>query len=208
MIIKPDDRLLFTGASIVEHNRDRSQPEHLGLGFVGFIGARLRAYLPSYGLKIFNRGMSGNRVVDLLGRIDEDLLDLKPTVVSIQIGANDVARRYDSNDPTSAKAFENSYRGVIEKIRERGEAQIVLLEPFMLQVSDDRHAWREDLNPKIDVVRRLAVEYGADLIPLDSLFARAVTQAPPTYWAADGTHPGPAGDALIAEAWLENAGLA
>ena len=84
---------------------------------------------------------------------------------------------------------------------------MVLLEPFLLHVPDDRYAWREDLNPKIDVVRKLAVEFGAELLPLDGLFAQAATQAPAAYWAGDGVHPSPAGHALIAETRLENAGL-
>ncbi len=77
----------------------------------------------------------------------------------------------------------------------------MLLEPFLLHVPEDRHGWREDLNPKIDVVRQLAIDFGAELLPLDGLFAQAATQAPPAYWAADGVHPTAAGHALIAETW-------
>ena len=61
-----------------------------------------------------------------------------------------------------------------------------MLEPFVLHVPEDRYTWREDLNPKIDVVRKLAVEFGAELLPLDGLFAQAATQAPAGYWAEDG----------------------
>jgi len=96
---------------------------------------------------------------------------------------------------------------VLEKIRGGLDARIVLLEPFLLHVTADRHTWREDLNPKIDVVRKLAVEFGAELLPLDGLFAQAATQAPAAYWAPDGVHPSAAGHALIAETWLENSGL-
>jgi lysophospholipase L1-like esterase len=208
MTIHPHDKILFTGDSITDCGRNREDAKNLGFGYAAFIAARLQAYLASPELQIFNRGISGNRASDLLGRIEPDLLALKPTVISILIGINDVWRRYDSNNPTTAEAYEKSYRAILEQIKEKLQAQVVLLEPFLLHVPEDRYAWREDLNPKIDVMRKLAVEFGAELIPLDGLFAKMATQAPAAYWAHDGVHPSAAGHALIAEAWLENADLA
>jgi lysophospholipase L1-like esterase len=76
------------------------------------------------------------------------------------------------------------------------------MEPFVLPTPEDRMTWRCDLDPKIQVVRKLAKEYDALLVPLDGLFAGAVSQAEPAYWAPDGVHPSAAGHALMAEAWL------
>jgi lysophospholipase L1-like esterase len=207
MFIDANDTILFTGDSITDCGRIREDARHLGFGYAALAAAHLQARLASPELKIFNRGISGNRVCDLLKRVEPDLLALQPTVVSILIGINDTWRRYDSHDPTEAKAFERDYRTLLEKIAQRLKARVVLLEPFLLHVPEDRHVWREDLNPKIDAVRKLAVEFGAELLPLDGLFAQAATQAPAAYWAGDGVHPSAAGHALIAETWLENAGL-
>ena len=207
MLIHPNDRILFTGDSITDCGRVRDDATHLGFGYAAFIAARLQAYLASPDLQIFNRGISGNRAADLLGRVEPDLLALKPTVVSILIGINDVWRRYDSKDPTTAATFEKNYRGVLEKIRDHLTARVILLEPFLLHVPEDRSAWREDLNPKIDVTRKLAAEFGTELLPLDGLFAKAATQSRAAFWAGDGVHPSAAGHALIAEAWLDNADL-
>jgi lysophospholipase L1-like esterase len=208
MLIHANDTVLFTGDSITDAGRVRDNADHLGFGYASFIGARLQALLASPELKIYNRGIGGNRVRDLVGRVDADLLALKPTVVSILIGINDVWRRYDAaKDSTDAKAFEKDYRILLEKIRDNLEARVILLEPFLLHVPEDRYAWREDLNPKIDVVRKLAVEFEAELLPLDGQFAQEAAQAPAAYWAGDGVHPTAAGHALIAESWLENAGL-
>ena len=208
MLLNIDDRILFTGDSITDCGRIRDNPDHLGFGYAALTAAHLQARLASPGLKIYNRGISGNRVSDLLKRVDADLLALKPTVVSILIGINDTWRRYDSNDPTDVSSFERDYRTLLQKVTAQLKARVVLLEPFLLHVPADRHSWREDLNPKIDVTRKLAAEFGTELLPLDGLFAQAATQAPAAYWAADGVHPSMAGHALIAETWLENAGLA
>ncbi len=206
MLINPDDRILFTGDSITDCGRDRNNPESLGFGYASLTAAHLQARLASPELKVFNRGIGGNRMCDLLARVDSDLLALRPTVVSILIGINDTWRRYDSNSPTDAAAYERDYRTLLEKIATIG-ARVVLLEPFLLHVPEDRHAWREDLNPKIDAMRRLAVDFHAELLPLDGIFAQAATQAPAAFWCADGVHPSAAGHALIAETSLENTGL-
>jgi acyl-CoA thioesterase-1 len=206
MLIKPNDTILFTGDSITDCGRVRDNTFHLGSGYAAMTAAHLQVHLASPELKIYNRGMGGNRLHDLLGRVEADLLALNPTVVSILIGINDVWRRYDHNTPTEIKAFERDYRVLLEKIASI-ESRVVMLEPFLLHVPADRYAWREDLNPKIDVVRKLAIEFGATLLPLDGLFAQAATQAPEAYWAFDGVHPTAAGHALIAKTWLKNAGL-
>jgi lysophospholipase L1-like esterase len=78
----------------------------------------------------------------------------------------------------------------------------VICEPFVVPVSGDLDGWREDLDPKIGVVRRLAREFNAILVPLDGIFAQATTRREPAFWAADGVHPTPAGHALIAQSWL------
>lgn len=208
MILKPDDRILFTGDSITDAGR-RADPNHpLGYaGYVLFTAARLTARFASPKLEIFNRGIGGNRITDLLARFDQDLLAIKPTVVSIMIGINDTWRAFDSNNPTTTESYEADYRTILTRIRNELKARVVLLEPFVLHVPADRHKWRADLNPRIDVVRRLALEFGADLIPLDGIFAQAATQAPPEFWAADGVHPTIPGHQLIAQAWLRNAGI-
>jgi lysophospholipase L1-like esterase len=205
MVIHPHDTILFTGDSITDCGRNREDAKNLGFGYAAFAAAQLQLLSASPELKIFNRGISGNRVRDLLGRVQADLLDLKPDIISILIGINDTWRRYDRNDATNADAFEKDYRTILEKIRSELDAQVILLEPFLLHVPDDRHAWREDVNPKIDVVRKLAVEFETELIPLDGIFAEAATTAPAAFWAHDGVHPSAAGHALIADAWIERA---
>jgi lysophospholipase L1-like esterase len=62
---------------------------------------------------------------------------------------------------------------------------------------------REDLDPKIEVVRKLAGAFDTRLLPLDKLFKEAVEHRPPDFWAKDGVHPTPAGHALISQAWIE-----
>ena len=122
-------------------------------------------------------------MVDLLNRWDDDCIDLKPDLVSILIGINDCWRRYDSNDPTSVEDFEKNYRKILTQIKENLDAQIVLCEPFVLPVPEDRKQWREDLDPKIQVVRNLSLEFNTFYVPFDGIFASACTRREPAFWA-------------------------
>lgn len=206
MLLKQGELVLFQGDSVTDVGRNRDDGNDLGFGYPMFVASWFSAMYPDANVRFINRGVSGNRVRDLKARWRQDCLDLKPDWVSILIGINDCWRRYDSNDPTSVEAFEADYRYILDQVKEELGAKIIILEPFVLPTPEDRMQWREDLDPKIQAVRKLAREYGALLIPLDGIMAQACTRREPAFWAADGVHPTPAGHALIAQAWLKAVG--
>ncbi|MBI1258268.1 MAG: GDSL family lipase [Chloroflexi bacterium] len=194
--------VLFQGDSITDAGRFDSA-DGMGFGYANLAAAWFSALYPEKGVRFINRGISGNRVVDLARRWQPDCLDLKPDWVSILIGINDTWRRYDSNDPTTTEKYETGYRALLRQTTEQlPGVRLILCEPFVLPVPADRAAWREDLDPKIAAARRLAREFNALYVPLDGLFAQAATQAEPAFWAEDGVHPTLSGHALMAQAWL------
>ncbi|NOU97176.1 GDSL family lipase [Paenibacillus sp. LMG 31456] len=203
--IQEGDVVLFQGDSITDAGRIRDKGDDLGKGYALMAAAQFSALYPEKQASFINRGISGNRVKDLQKRWQDDCLDLKPNVISIYIGINDTWRRFDRNDPTSTEQFEEVYRDILTQ-SVKLDAKLVIIEPFVLPVPEDRKQWREDLDPKITVVRELAREFGARLVCLDGLFAQASARAAASFWAPDGVHPSPAGHALIAKAWLQAVG--
>lgn len=201
--IKDGEIVLFQGDSITDAGRRDQGPDGMGSGYALLTSAWISAAHPERKINFINRGISGNRVRDLQGRWKEDCLDLKPNWVSIMIGVNDTWRRYDSNDPTTTEAYEAGYRDLLNPVRDQLKARILLLEPFLLHINDNVKAMREDLDPKIEVVHKLAKEYNARLVPLDKLFQKACQHREPAFWAGDGVHPTWAGHALLTQAWLE-----
>lgn len=197
-LIPETGTVLFIGDSITDAGRDRSDHHALGEGYVTRIASRLAVTAP--GVQVLNRGIGGNRTADLRARWQQDCLDLSPALVSIMIGINDVWRRYDSDDPTPVEAFEENLRAVVESLAAT-PARLVLIEPFLLPVRPEMWSWRDDLDPKLAVVRRLALEHADALVALDGpLHAASVTTGPEA-WAADGVHPTDVGHDLIARAW-------
>ena len=70
------------------------------------------------------------------------------------------------------------------------------------------NTWREDLNPKIDVVHAMAKEFSAVLVPFDKHFNKLATTMSMAELADDGIHPSAFGHAEMAKLWLSAFDLA
>ena len=202
-MIEDGATVLFQGDSITDAGWDRKDPNSLGCGYAMMIGAWFTAMYPEKKVRFLNRGISGHRAADLETRWQSDCLDLKPTWVSIMIGINDTWRAFDSNLPTSTGEYENAYRNILTLTKNKLQAKLILIEPFVLPFPEDRKLWRVDLDPRIHVVRTLAREFQAVLVPMDGIFAAAAAQREPAFWAGDGVHPSFTGHALMAQSWLK-----
>ena len=157
--------------------------------------------------EIINVGTSGHRLVDLENRWNTDVLAHNPTLVSVAIGINDTWRRYDDNDPTSVEDFEERYRRVLTTTKAHGNPDLVLCEPFLLEVRNEMNTWREDLDPKIAVVHKLAAEFGAKLVPFDQRLKAIAQEMAMAELADDGIHPSKLGHEIMADLWLRTVGL-
>jgi lysophospholipase L1-like esterase len=202
-LIENNAVVLFQGDSITDAGRSRLSDADLGRGYAAMAAAWFSAQYPEKQVRFLNRGISGNRAIDLRHRWQRDCLDLQPTWVSILIGINDTWRGFDSNDPTSTDSYERDFNHICTQVRDELNAHLIIMEPFLLPTPPDRISWRVDLDPKIAVARKLAREYNALFIPLDGLFAEAATKQAMEFWLPDGVHPTAAGHALIAQAWLK-----
>lgn len=202
--LQPGAKVLFQGDSITDADR-RAQPgDGLGGGYARMAAELLATARPEDRLTFVNRGISGNRVADLRARWQEDAIDLKPDLVSVMVGVNDTWRRYDADDPTSTEAYERDYRAILTRVRDELGARLLLIEPFLVPVSAAQWGWREDLDPRIHAVRRLAEEFDAALLAADGLLNQAAREAGGAARVADdGVHPTPLGHEVLARAWAE-----
>ena len=195
--LEPGTTILFVGDSVTDCERREDARGHLGFGYVRVIAESPRAAAAT----IVNTGNGGDRIGDLARRWRADVLDQQADVVSILIGANDTWRRFDSGQATSSAQFEGGYRSLLDGVAAAG-SQLVLIEPFVLPVSEEQKAWRDDLDPKIEVVRKLAADYDAILVPADVELTRQTAKLGAGTLAFDGVHPTERGHACLASLWL------
>lgn len=205
-MILPNSTILFQGDSVTDAGRTASDNPNssLGQGYPKKIKEYIDAFCANQNLKVINRGVSGNRVIDLKNRWLKDCIELKPDVVSILIGINDTWRKYDSSDETSAEKYEQTYREILTELRKNlPDCQIVILEPFIVPADPEKMCFYDDLIWKVQAARKLSREFGTAYIPLDGIFASSCTGVSPSVWSEDGIHPTDAGHSLIAKLWID-----
>lgn len=204
--------ILFQGDSITDAGRNKEIPHGMGVGYANMVAGELGAEKP-YQYIFRNRGISGNRVVDLYARIKKDMINMEPAIMSILIGVNDVWHEYKYQNGVSTEKFEMVYGLLIEELLQAlPNLKLMLLEPFVLPGSateateehPDRWAFFSAEVPlRAQAVKRVAEKYNLPFVPLQEVFDKANAEAPePAYWLRDGVHPTAAGHALIKKAWL------
>ncbi len=198
--------ILFQGDSITDAGRSREDNDNLGLGYPTLVKAEL-GYDDPGAYQFYNRGISGNRVVDLYARIKVDFINLKPDVISILIGVNDVWHELGNQNGVEAEKYERIYSMLIEEIQDAlPQTRIMILEPFVLKASATEGAWdyfSAEVSKRAEKARLVAEKYHLTFIPLQEKFHKATNLCPPNYWLRDGVHPTTMGHELIKRAWIE-----
>lgn len=205
--------ILFQGDSITDAGRARDRtaandPGGLGNGYPFLIGASLLRDHASRGLKVLNRGISGNKVPDLKARWQEDCIALKPTLLSVLIGVNDIWHKLGGRYDGTVEDYENGLSDLIEETQTAlPETRIVLCEPFVLRCGAVNDQWFPEFDQRRKAAARVAQKLSLDWVPFQSMFDDAVRRAEPEAWAGDGVHPTLAGHALMAETWRKVTGI-
>lgn len=211
-LIRPGDVILFQGDSITDAGRKRDRPDAndaaaLGGGYAWLAAAQLLLDRPQDDLKIYNRGVSGNKVYQLAERWEADCLDLKPNVVSILIGVNDIWHKLNGHYDGTVEKYETDYRALLDRTKAAlPEVRLVVCEPFVLRCGAVTDKWFPEFDAYRAAARKAADEAGAAFVPFHGMFEAASQVASPERWAKDGVHPSGDGAALMAHAWMRALG--
>ncbi|MDR2057931.1 MAG: GDSL-type esterase/lipase family protein [Dysgonamonadaceae bacterium] len=207
------ETILFQGDSITDWRRNKGEENNantqsqLGSGYVLFTAASILANYANKDLKIYNRGVGGNKVSQLYERWDKDCIDLRPNLLSILIGINDFWHTKSIGYNGTFVTYETDYRKLLERTKKNlPELKIVICEPFFIyggSALDD--TWEADFADYRKVAQTLANDFKLTFVPFQSVFNEALKKAPASYWGEDGIHPSMAGAQLMAQAWLKAA---
>ncbi len=198
--------VLFQGDSITDAGRAKDKPQELGGGYAAIAASHLMC--DNADIVCYNRGISGNRIVDVYARMKKDIVNLKPDVMSLLIGVNDIWHDYsETPNGVDVVKFEKIYRLLLDELRaEFPNLKLMILGAYLVKGSATEEIYdtfRHEVELRADAARRIAADYGAVYVPLQDKFDAAVAAAPDTVWTRDGVHPYGAGCALIARAWLD-----
>lgn len=206
---KAGDVVLFQGDSITDCSRDREKFNCLGNGYSKKIARIYDNLFDEHNVTFVNKGISGNRSIDIVNRYKNDIKEINPSFISLLIGINDVWRKYDSNSPTSKEEFEENYRKILNSIKkDLPNTKILIIEPFLLHSDKEKIVWHETLDPIIGVVRKLAHEYADYFLPMDGVFQSYIVKGiKEEKLAEDGVHPTSEGHGIIAYEYMKLLGI-
>lgn len=196
--------ILFQGDSITDAGR-RDAPDGLGSGYVSMIRALLTAKSRSHRFHIINRGIGGDRTVELLTRWQEDCLAIKPDLLSLMIGVNDVWRLGGKWQGQTFVPFEEYCANVRSLLAQAGAAGVqyfALMSPSAISDNNDP-TFATHLDQRAEFIKSLAAELGAIYVPIREAQKQALHLYPEVKWTTDGCHPTAAGHALFAQTWLD-----
>ncbi len=191
---------LMQGDSITDANRDRSRSDHFGHGYAQFTAGALEMAHPGE-FEYLNRGISGNRIVDVYARIKADIINLKPDIMSLLIGVNDVWHEYSRQNGVEPEKFERIYEMLLDEVEEAlPEIKIILMGAFILPgLEYDYEAFRADVEERAAITKKIAARRGYPFIDLQTLFDEAAARGV-NRLTFDGVHPDFAGCELIKNA--------
>ena len=195
-------QVVFLGDSITEEGRT------LELGFINL----LEESLDSEKFNLIGKGISGDKVSDLLVRYEDDVLVQNPDIVFIYIGINDVWHSYDVGKGSDIDFYEKGLRKIITDIKKRG-AKIILCTPTVI---GERVTFEDELEVKRDqeldafagVVRNLSSEFNTELLDLRTIFKNYIVENNQNndyqdFLTDDGVHLNDAGNKLIADEMIK-----
>ena len=199
-------RILFQGDSITDAQRSREEDWKMGNGYPTLVSAHLGCEYPGE-YEFINRGIGGNRIVDLYARMKSDIVNLKPDIMSILIGVNGVWQEITRGNGVPAKKYELIYNMLINEVKEfLPDIKIMTMGPYVLKGSATEENWdtfRSEVDKRIAAAKNVAQKNGLIYIPLQEKFDEGLKKAPANYWTMDGVHPTAMGHEIIKRAWLD-----
>ena len=223
--------IVFAGDSITDGNHVASMDcNHIfGHGYQTLVSGCLGADNLSLGLRFVNVGHSGFTLQDIYTHWEEDVLAVRPDVLSILAGINDAQAGYEKG--MKSEDVLQQYEAVYEKLLVQTFAtlpncQIVLMEPFFLsspitdpldEVPHPRYGapiilYRRDSNQTkylkqtvqglSDIVRTAAKRHNCIFVSVKDALEEASKKSSEPYVVWDGIHPTIVGHEIIARQWL------
>jgi lysophospholipase L1-like esterase len=177
-------------------------------GYQALMQKVLARFYPDLGIEIVNAGISGHKAPDMAARLQRDVIDKKPTIVTVSCGVNDVWHGF-SNPPRGVdlETYTRLMTQMVQQLKANTSAGIYLLTPTVIH-ENLQGPENLKLEAYCQAVREIARQKNVHLVDLNAVFNLVLrsTQsggAAEFHPTSDGVHMKPAGDFLIAAAILQ-----
>jgi lysophospholipase L1-like esterase len=179
-----------------DENRGVAQGERPRVVFMGDSITELwKLYDPGFfSGGVVDRGISGQTTPQMVVRFYQDVVRLRPQLVHIMAGTNDVAA---NTGPTSDDEFKNNITAMVDLATANGVKVVLASIP-----PTNRFSWRPELKPAAKIrelnawLRSFAASRGATYVDYYAVLSEADGGFKPAF-TSDGVHPATAGYAVM-----------
>ncbi|SHM98220.1 SGNH/GDSL hydrolase family protein [Gracilibacillus kekensis] len=213
MQLEKNQKLLFIGDSVTDCEREKPEGEGLfqalGNGYVSIVNAFLQANYPELGIRVVNKGISGNKVRELKERWQEDVIDQSPDWLTIMIGINDVWRQFDTPFIPDHHVDMEEYKNTLNELVSEAKAvtgTIVLMTPYYIEANPNDQM-RATMDKYGRAVKQIADKHHTIFIDTQAAFNKLLENLYPAAIAWDRVHPNETGHTVLAKAFLNEIGF-
>ncbi|WP_413161649.1 SGNH/GDSL hydrolase family protein [Capilliphycus salinus ALCB114379] len=185
-------------------------------GYVWLMQRYLNTLFPQSKIELIQAGISGQTSVDLQQRFQQDVLDKKPDLVTINVGVNDIIQSFktapnESENTANIDRYRQNLTAMVKAAKARN-IDVLLLSPTI--ISEDLNS-RENIRLReyIAVMRAVATQNQCRFLDLNLPFRDVIL----TYQryggqsqnilTRDGVHPNLAGHQILAYTILKSWGI-
>ena len=177
-------KIVFFGDSITEAYKDISNPLDLGKGYIDFLSKTFR------NIKFYNRGIGGQKIKNLLNRVQQDVVNTHPDICFIWIGVNDAWLPHLLHQPSSLNSFLNDYKLLIEHIKSKlPHTKIVLIKPYAILSEKVTVSILNDLSIYRNDCDKIGLAYELEVIDIKSHIEKQLLTSESNELFYDGIHP-------------------
>ncbi len=190
-------RVIFLGDSITEAGAAQG-------GYVSLVADSLQ--ILDKDITVLGAGISGNKVPDLLARLDRDVLIHDPTHVVIYIGINDVWHHFefDNVTGTAPDIFEGGLKTLIDRIAQDGATALLCTPSVIGEDTGSDTGVNQRLMEYAQIVRKVAQQKNVHLCDLRAsmetyLAEQNTDRAYEGVLTTDGVHLNAEGNRFVAD---------
>lgn len=201
-------KIVFIGDSITDMKRDRENinlPFAYGYSHVFFTEGYLAENYPN-SYQVVNKGVAGSKIIDLLNRLDSDVINENPDYVVILDGVNDIWHKISINSGIDLDTYLNTFKIIIDRIKKLlGDTKIIIMEPFFLKGMETNNYIKEfnELFSYTKELEKLCLDYNINYIKLQDVFTKLGKENGNEYYLYDGIHPTACASKIISSKFLE-----
>lgn len=200
-------KILFMGDSITDAGRTKEKPTSVGSGYAMMVKGHIDMEFPGR-YEFVNRGVSGNRIVDIYARMKRDIMNIAPDIMSIYVGLNDAYHDFHpSHNGVSPEKFYMIYDMLLQEIfATYPDMKIMIIEPYVLRCDETADYYDElriEVEKRADMAKKIAEKYNLPYVPLQEGFDELSKLTAVHHITGDGVHPTPMGHEYIKRQWLK-----